>query len=432
MVRVPTTERGVDGFVKNIHDALAGEKSVAFEGNHTVVARILCEIAPPIPKFRQIALVPASATVNVNILKTLIRVSDKRYRLSVSGDMDKFKRDLNREAKSGKRIVFAGDHAVIARIFQSRLIRQHITNVLISEMKRDGLPPWRKPWVQMERPRSGRTGKPYYYAPFNAFRLNSVAIERGYTDPRWITLEYAQKTGRPIRKKERGRGIAIVRAYPNPVIVYNWEQREGAETAPRWASRRRPALPKAESVINAYLRREKRLGLRLRAPNSEEEADEASYSSFQDLIVMPHKRLFPKAAGYYMTAFHEIAHSTGHSKRRDRHDGDSELAPFGSPRYAYEELVAEIAACLIAAGTDLAEQFQDAYAREGTEAQNSAAYLRSWLNAISENPSVLYRASEEAEHAYKYALDVDRHRKKSRDRADKRERNRKARARKRR
>ena len=40
-IRVPTTERGEAGFIKNLHDAFVADKRVVFNGDHTTVARIL-------------------------------------------------------------------------------------------------------------------------------------------------------------------------------------------------------------------------------------------------------------------------------------------------------------------------------------------------------------------------------------------------------
>ena len=436
MITVPKTRRGVNGFIEKAHDALVEERDLEFRMDtpfaHTAAVRILAEIDPPIP----LTTTPGVSTIEVD--KTLIAYFGGRYTLErieirafgrryLSGDIDKFKKDLERAARSGRRMVFAGDHTVVARIYQSGLIRRHITNVLIKEIEKGGLPSWRKPWASQERPRSGRPGERPYGA-FNAFRLNSAALERGYTDPRWVTCEYAQEMRRPVRRAEVGSGVSIVSVYPNPVAVYNWEQLEGARNP---SSVGLATLPKAESIIEDYAKRERRLGLRFRSPARQNEMDRAFYFAFDDSIVMPPKHLFSDVSRYYMTAFHEIAHSTGHSKRRDRHDGDSKWERFGTKRYGHEELVAEIAACLIASDTELARDFHRSYhlGHGGGSAvrESSAAYLLSWLKGASS--SALYTASQEADNAYKYALDVDGFREASRDRARKRERKRKAKAR---
>ena len=447
-ITVPKTSGGpVDTFIGKVHDALVAGRNVVFNENypeaHTVAARILSEIDPPFPP------TTAGPTIEVTTVETHIHAFGKRYQLKTSKgkaskDIAKFKRDLKQAAISGRRIVFRGaphhawemfghDHTVVARIYQHRVIRHHITNVLIKEIEEGGLPQWREPWASLERPRSGRPGGRKWrggrpYGAFNAFRLNSVALKRGYTNPRWVTREYAEKMRRPVRKAELGRGTSIVSVYPNPVAVYNLEQLEGAR---KTELRQRP-LPKADSIIASYKKRERGLGLRFRAPRVASEMDSAVYFPSEDNIVIPPKHMFPDdKSEYYMTAFHEIAHSTGHAKRRDRHDGDSKWESFGSQRYGREELVAEIAACLIASDTELAGHFHSSYAlgHRGRNAirESSASYLLGWLKGA--NPSALWTASREADNAYKYALDVDGFREKSRDRARKRERSRKAKAR---
>ena len=70
-----------------------------------------------------------------------------------------------------------------------------------------------------------------------------------------------------------------------------------------------------------------------------------------------------------------MAHSTGSENRLNR----LKLAPFGSPEYAREELVAELTAALVA-------QFfgMDKHIKE-----DSAAYLKSWLKSLKEEASFI-------------------------------------------
>ena len=370
-VRIPTTERGVDGFVKNIHDVFVAEKKVVFVGDHTVVARILCEVDPPVPSdaYR------GSATLR-------IPMTDRGEK--------KFKRDLLKATRADKRITFSGEHDRVVKIFQERLVRHHITSIFIEMIEESGLPPWREPWVTM-RPCTGRpSGRPYQ-SSFNAFRLNSVAAERGYMDPRWVTLEYAAERGTPIRVAERGRGVTVVRAYPNPVVVYNMEQCVGAL---KRRAKNRPVLRGAQSIADEYAKREKRLGLRI------SHAADATYNHFKDEIATPPIEWFRNPPQYYMTLFHEMAHSTGHYKRLGRRE-QNELRPFGCDSYGREELVAEIASCLIAMDSDVV----NGALRVNPLVRKSASYLDDWLNAIKENPKWLWQASKEADRAYKYVRD---------------------------
>ena len=64
-------------------------------------------------------------------------------------------------------------------------------------------------------------------------------------------------------------------------------------------------------------------------------------------VVLPEHHQFPTRNGYYQTALHECAHSTGHPDRMNRETLKEGLANgFGSPEYAREELRAEISAMM--------------------------------------------------------------------------------------
>ncbi len=97
--------------------------------------------------------------------------------------------------------------------------------------------------------------------------------------------------------------------------------------------------------------------------------DSAYYSSIQDQIHLPPFDCFSSATGYYSTALHELAHSTGHSSRLNRPLGNK----FGSPEYAFEELIAEITSCMVC--QDLGVEYQ---------LENHASYLKSWISRLQE------------------------------------------------
>lgn len=67
----------------------------------------------------------------------------------------------------------------------------------------------------------------------------------------------------------------------------------------------------------------------------------ACYIPASDLIIIPSLTTFKKSEEYYSTLFHECIHGSGHEKRLDR-QGITETAPFGTPCYSKEELIAEM------------------------------------------------------------------------------------------
>lgn len=52
-----------------------------------------------------------------------------------------------------------------------------------------------------------RSGRPSYYRGGNNLRLSFVAMQHGYTDPRWGTFKQVQEMGGRIKKGEKGTHI---------------------------------------------------------------------------------------------------------------------------------------------------------------------------------------------------------------------------------
>jgi hypothetical protein len=78
---------------------------------------------------------------------------------------------------------------------------------------------------------------------------------------------------------------------------------------------------------------------------------------------------------YYSSALHEMAHSTGHKTRLDRLTHDK----FGDPKYAKEELVAELTAAMVGNSMGFDKRILD----------NNAAYLDGWIAVLKENPKFI-------------------------------------------
>jgi antirestriction protein ArdC len=74
----------------------------------------------------------------------------------------------------------------------------------------------------------------------------------------------------------------------------------------------------------------------------------AFYSSITDRITLPPRELFTSAAEFYATLNHEMSHATGSPKRLNR-KSVIEAAPFGSPTYSFEEILAEMSATYLCA-----------------------------------------------------------------------------------
>ncbi len=192
--------------------------------------------------------------------------------------------------------------------------------------------------------------------------------------------------GKPLKDAEGNtiyRSIQLDKPKVFSAVVFNAEQIDGLPPlqikTPDWDHHER-----AEGVLKAS-------GADIR----HDQPDRAFYRPATDRIHLPSRDSFKSADTYYATALHELGHWTGHPSRLDRH-----LAhPFGSVGYAKEELRAEIAYLMI--GDQLGI---------GHEPGQHAAYLKSWVQVLKEDPKEILRASGDADKITAYVLGLEKDR----------------------
>ena len=267
---------------------------------------------------------------------------------------------------------------------------------------------WHKPWVadMSGLPRNLR-GTPYRAG--NILLLAMLTELEKYRVPVFMTFKQAKENGLNIRSgqsafpiyfwkmyirhKETHKQIdmevyrqlstteklqydlhPILRYYP----VFNIDQTDMSEKdLARYAELTKAAEPDDNSDgftctgIDALLEPDG-----WHCPIELEYGDKASYNRIFDKIVCPLKRQFPSGVDFYDTLLHEIAHSTGHPIRLNR---PSHLI-FGDSTYAREELVAELTSALCGAILGLSV----------TPRAENAAYLKSWLSQLKEEPTYLF------------------------------------------
>lgn len=103
---------------------------------------------------------------------------------------------------------------------------------------------------------------------------------------------------------------------------------------------------------------------------------------------MPQPERFDSRETYYSTLFHESVHSTGHSKRIDR-GLDTDIAPFGSPDYSKEELIAEMGAAFLSASAGILPP----------TIEQSAAYINGWKQQLKGDKKLVIQAASAAQKA---------------------------------
>ena len=264
-------------------------------------------------------------------------------------------------------------------------IYAEITNRIISEME-TGIIPWQKPWVASGGCVSYATGKPYSllnqmllgrpgeYATYQQVQAAGGYVRRGEKAHMVVFWKFLQKEDEETGEVKE---IPFLRYYN----VFHIDQCEGlkakhSKPLPQSAE----ADQKAEAIICGYL---KSSGVRM----THQQGDRAFYRPSDDTITLPLLAQFHEASEYYSTAFHELIHSTGHSKRLNRLD---KTAFFGSEAYSKEELIAEIGASALVnlAGLETAASFR-----------NNAAYVQNWLQVLKSDKRFIVSASGKAEKA---------------------------------
>lgn len=246
-----------------------------------------------------------------------------------------------------------------------------------------------------------KTGEPY--TGVNVLILWLTALERNLTTSSWLTYDQAQKMGGQVKKGAKGvlcarwqqtspkdgddvptadEGAQPKRPglYMIPFWVFNVCDVEGLNQEPEaWTTRPEfEVIDDAERIINA----------------SGVEFVEGGHSAFYRLrsnrVHMPDRRRFERAVDFYHVALHELTHATGHETRLNR----EHCGQFGSPGYAFEELVAELGSAFLMAHIGL----------EGSTMPEHASYLESWLKVLKSDKDAIFRASKQANLAYQYLI----------------------------
>lgn len=281
-------------------------------------------------------------------------------------------------------------------------IYDEITGKIIDSLK-SGVIPWVRPWdtARYGEHRNAVTGRTY--RGLNVMLLNLVAMARGFADPRWLTFRNAGKLGGKVRKGEKGTHVIFWKFLPvraesdNPDLdpepnenspqkvipfaraytVFNVEQCEGLELA---------ALAPEDKMEQAVNEQAEMI---LTLPVLKHGGQRAFYSRAGDFIAMPVREAFENLDFYYSTAYHEIVHWTGHPARLHRQFGKR----FGDRQYAFEELVAEIGAAFLGAGTGLP-----------FEEMRHPGYIDSWLSILKQDNRAIFTAAAKAQAATDYVL----------------------------
>lgn len=278
-----------------------------------------------------------------------------------------------------------------------------VTARIVAALER-GTVPWRHPW-RARGLRNAVSHRPY--RGINLLVLSLTSMEAGYDDARWLTFRQAEQLGGHVRRGEHGTRVVFWKWPPrdedrnsdspdadrSPALplmrlytVFNVAQCEGLTLPDPESGGEFDPLTRAEAIVAGYAD----------GPHVFHDGESAYYIPSRDEVHLPPLGAFRDVDGYHATLFHELAHSTGHPSRLYR-EGYQESAPFGSPVYSREELVAEFAAAFLCqeAGVDASRLDQ------------SAAYIASWLRALEDDRRLAVAAAGQAQRAVDHILGRD-------------------------
>ncbi len=280
-----------------------------------------------------------------------------------------------------------------------------VTERIINLLEQDVIP-WRQPWSAAGAPRNLVSNK--NYRGVNFFLLSATK----YVSPFWLTLKQANELGGSVRKGEHGQIVVFWRideaansnTEPDPeelesnakaqrrfvlrfYRVWNVEQCDLPQAL-------LDKLPKIETYQHDSIEAAERIIANMpKPPEIVRQGSKAFYSVLTDRVTLPPRELFVNAEEEACTALHEISHAVGAPKRLNR-ESIAEAAPFGSPIYATEELIAEMSAAYLCAEAGISPAV----------VQNQAAYIQGWLTTLRNDKRLVVIAAAKAQRAADYIL----------------------------
>ncbi|WP_206453812.1 ArdC family protein [Aurantimonas marina] len=292
-----------------------------------------------------------------------------------------------------------------ARPGQGRVsLYTEITDKIIAELEA-GRIPWVQSWgtaaakAPLAMPHNASTQR--RYSGINVLILWGAVIEHGFTGQSWLTFHQTLGLGGNVRKGERGTTVVYADRFtpdderrraaesgetPGAIpflkrfTVFNTDQCDGLpDNMATAAPPPPPGLiePEIEALIRAT-------GIDFRIGGAR-----AFYDPTHDYVHVPPPQAYIEPINWHRTALHELGHASGHVSRLDRDLSGS----FGSKKYAFEELIAEVTAAFCCASLGIVPTVRH------------ADYTGSWLTVLREDDRAIARAASAASKAADFILD---------------------------
>lgn len=280
---------------------------------------------------------------------------------------------------------------------------EEITCKIIAELEAGRLP-WVQPWgsagvrASLAMPKNAETGRAY--SGINVLILWGAVVEHGFECQSWLTFRQALSLGGHARKGEKGTTVVYADRFipdderrrargtgeePQAIpflkrfTVFNVAQCEDlpeSVTAAAPPVEENLILPQVDALIRAT-------GADLRIGGNR-----AYYDVRHDYVRVPPPQAYFETVDWHRTALHELGHWSGAADRLGRDQSGS----FGSKKYAFEELIAEMIAAFTCASLGVVPSLRH------------ADYIGSWLEVLREDNRAIIRAASAASKASDYLL----------------------------
>ena len=263
-------------------------------------------------------------------------------------------------------------------------IYKKVTDLILSKLHAGEIP-WRKSWISLA-PKNLLSKNTYQGMNFILLSLSDFPSQY------YLTFKQCKDKGGHILKGSTGTPVIFWKMVDNryddgeiPFLrqstVFNLSQTSLFEGQPEEAGE----LQTAQELLNSLTH----------IPQIKHNVSKAFYSPALDYISLPPLSQFGTESEYYSTLFHEIIHSTGHSKKLARFntlgfEGKEELHA-----YSFEELVAELGSAFLCSMCGIDNTIE-----------NSAAYIQGWSKRLKADDKMILRASTKAKNAVNYLLNT--------------------------
>ena len=279
-----------------------------------------------------------------------------------------------------------------------------ITTKIISELEAGRLP-WVQPWgtaaakAPLAMPKNAATGR--HYSGINVLILWGAVIEHGFPGQSWLTFHQALSLGGNVRKGERGTTVVYAdRFVPEDERQRSRETGEEAQAIPFlkrfivFNSAQCENLPEDMAIIAppppppALIEPQVEALIKASGIDFRIGGDRAFYVPARDYVQVPPPQAFFEPINWHRTALHECSHASGAPHRLNRDLSGA----FGTKKYAFEELVAEISAAFCCAVLGIVPTVRH------------ADYIGSWAEVLREDNRAIVRAASQASKAADYLL----------------------------